>query len=78
MAPPPNLAALGFPTGLSEHGSYQITIAGADANTYTITATPVAGAQSRHDAGQDVHVVFAHGAGREDRHGHQPHIVLVS
>jgi type IV pilus assembly protein PilE len=39
-----NLAALGFPTGQSEHGSYQITIAGADANTYTATATPVAGA----------------------------------
>jgi type IV pilus assembly protein PilE len=29
---------------LSEHGSYQITIAGANANTYTVTATPVAGA----------------------------------
>jgi type IV pilus assembly protein PilE len=27
----------------SEHGSYQITIAGANANTYTATATPVAG-----------------------------------
>jgi type IV pilus assembly protein PilE len=27
----------------SEHGSYQITIAGANANTFTATATPVAG-----------------------------------
>jgi type IV pilus assembly protein PilE len=40
-----DLPALGFPApSRSEHGSYQITIAGADANTYTATATPVAGA----------------------------------
>jgi type IV pilus assembly protein PilE len=29
---------------LTEHGTYQIAIAGANANTYTVTATPVAGA----------------------------------
>lgn len=29
--------------GLSERGTYQITIAGANATTYTATATPVAG-----------------------------------
>jgi Tfp pilus assembly protein PilE len=40
-----NLPALGFPTGLTENGSYQLTIAGADATTYTVTATPVAGAR---------------------------------
>ncbi len=38
-----NLAALGFPTGLTENGSYQLTIAGADATTYTATATAIAG-----------------------------------
>lgn len=46
-----NLAALGFPTGTSENGSYAITIAGEDANTYTATATPVAG--GRVDMTQD-------------------------
>jgi len=46
-----NLAALGFPTGLTENGAYQLTIAGADATTYTATATPVAGA--RIDMTQD-------------------------
>jgi type IV pilus assembly protein PilE len=40
-----NLAALGFPTGKTENGTYSIAIAGADANTYTATATPVAGAR---------------------------------
>ena len=38
-----NLAALGFPTGLTDNGSYQLTIAGADATTYTATATAIAG-----------------------------------
>ena len=46
-----DLTALGFPTGLSESGSYQLTIAGADANTYTATATAVAG--GRVDMTQD-------------------------
>ncbi len=40
-----NLVALGFPTGQSENGSYQLTIAGEDATTYTATATPIAGAR---------------------------------
>jgi type IV pilus assembly protein PilE len=40
-----NLAALGFPTGQTENGSYALTIAGEDATTYTATATPVAGAR---------------------------------
>jgi len=40
-----NLAALGFPTGKTENGTYALTIAGADANTYTATATPVSGAR---------------------------------
>ncbi len=47
-----NLAALGFPTGLSENGTYTLTIVGANATTYTATATPVAGA--RIDMTQDV------------------------
>jgi type IV pilus assembly protein PilE len=46
-----DLAALGFATGLTEAGSYQLTIAVADATTYTATATPVAGA--RIDMTQD-------------------------
>ncbi len=46
-----SLAALGFPTGMTENGTYALTIAGADANTYTVTATPVAGA--RIDMTQD-------------------------
>jgi len=46
-----NLAALGFPTGTTENGTYALTIAGADTNTYTVTATPVAGA--RIDMTQD-------------------------
>jgi len=46
-----DLAALGFATGLTENGSYQLTIAGADATTYTATATPVAG--GRIDMTQD-------------------------
>jgi type IV pilus assembly protein PilE len=40
-----NLAALGFPTGQTENGSYALTIAGENATTYTATATPVAGAR---------------------------------
>ena len=40
-----DLAALGFATGTTEKGAYQLTIAGADANTYTATATPIAGGQ---------------------------------
>src|SRR6185295_11088893 len=46
-----SLPALGFPTGLTENGSYQLTIAGADNTTYTATATPVAG--GRIDMTQD-------------------------
>jgi type IV pilus assembly protein PilE len=46
-----SLAALGFPTGMTENGTYALTIAGADNNTYTATATPVAGA--RIDMTQD-------------------------
>jgi type IV pilus assembly protein PilE len=46
-----DLAALGFPTGKTENGTYALTIAGADTNTYTVTATPVAGA--RIDMTQD-------------------------
>ncbi len=46
-----NLAALGFPTGKTVNGTYALTIAGADATTYTATATPVAGA--RIDMTQD-------------------------
>ena len=46
-----NLAALGFPTGKTENGSYQLTIAGNDANTYTATATAIAG--GRIDMTQD-------------------------
>jgi type IV pilus assembly protein PilE len=47
-----NLAALGFPTGMTENGSYQLTIASADfTNTYTITATAVSG--GRIDMTQD-------------------------
>jgi type IV pilus assembly protein PilE len=46
-----NLAALGFPAGMTENGTYTLTIAGADANTYTATATPVVGA--RIDMTQD-------------------------
>jgi type IV pilus assembly protein PilE len=38
-----DLAALGFPSGKSEKGTYAITIAGADATTYTATATPTTG-----------------------------------
>jgi type IV pilus assembly protein PilE len=38
-----NLTALGFPTGKSEKGTYVLTIAGADANGYTATATPTTG-----------------------------------
>ena len=38
-----NLTALGFPTGTTEKGSYTLTIAGANANGYTATATPIAG-----------------------------------
>ncbi len=40
-----DLAALGFPTGKTEKGSYSLAIAGADTTTYTATATPVAGAR---------------------------------
>jgi type IV pilus assembly protein PilE len=39
-----NLAALGFPGGLTERGTYTLSIAGANATTYTATATPRAGA----------------------------------
>lgn len=46
-----NLAALGFPTGMTENGTYALTIPAADFNTYTATATPVAGA--RIDMTQD-------------------------
>jgi type IV pilus assembly protein PilE len=38
-----DLAALGFATGLSEKGTYALTIAGASATDYTATATPTAG-----------------------------------
>ena len=38
-----SLTALGFPTGLTENSAYQITVPVADASTYTLTATPVAG-----------------------------------
>ena len=33
------------PGGMSENGTYQLTIPAADATTYTATATPVAGAR---------------------------------
>ena len=46
-----DLSALGFSTGLTQNGSYQLTIAGANATTYTVTATPVSGA--RIDMTQD-------------------------
>jgi len=47
-----NLAALGFPTGKTENGTYSLAIVSANfANTYTATATPVAGA--RIDMTQD-------------------------
>jgi type IV pilus assembly protein PilE len=46
-----DLPAMGFATGTSENGTYTLTIAGADANTYTATATPVVGA--RVDMTQD-------------------------
>jgi type IV pilus assembly protein PilE len=36
--------ALGFPGDLTERGSYTLSIAGANANGYTATATPRAGA----------------------------------
>jgi type IV pilus assembly protein PilE len=36
--------ALGFPGDLTERGTYTLSIAGADANGYTATATPRAGA----------------------------------
>jgi type IV pilus assembly protein PilE len=39
-----NLAALGFPSGTSEKGTYTLTIAGENANGYTATATPASGA----------------------------------
>jgi type IV pilus assembly protein PilE len=38
-----DLAALGFPSGKSEKGTYSITIAGASATTYTATVTPTSG-----------------------------------
>ncbi|MEO8464317.1 MAG: type IV pilin protein [Gammaproteobacteria bacterium] len=46
-----DLATLGFSTGKTENGSYALTIAGNDANTYTATATPASG--GRIDMTQD-------------------------
>jgi type IV pilus assembly protein PilE len=40
-----DLTALGFGTGKSEKGFYSITVAGADAVTYTAKATALAGGQ---------------------------------
>jgi type IV pilus assembly protein PilE len=37
-------AALGFPGGLTERGTYTLSIPAADANGYTARATPTAGA----------------------------------
>jgi type IV pilus assembly protein PilE len=39
-----DVTVLGFPTGLSERGSYELAIGAADAVGYTATATPRAGA----------------------------------
>ncbi len=40
-----DLPALGFPTATTTNGTYSLAIAGADVNTYSATATPIAGAQ---------------------------------
>ncbi len=44
-----DLAALGYPGGLSEQGFYTLAVITADARTYVIRANPAAGSPQEHD-----------------------------